>query len=31
MIFLGHANQKVDSIRKKNIDMSLPKDLYLMT
>ena len=26
--FLGHANQQVDSIRRTNIAMSLPKDLY---
>ena len=28
MTFLVHANQKVDSIRRTNIAMSLPKDLY---
>ena len=28
MAFLGHANQKADSIRRTNIAMLLPKDLY---
>ena len=28
MTFLGHANQEADSIRRTNIAMSLPKDLY---
>ena len=28
MTFLGHANQEADSIRRINIAMSLPKDLY---
>ena len=28
MTFLGHANQETDSIRRTNIAMSLPKDLY---
>ena len=28
MTFLGHANQKADSVRITNIAMSLPKDLY---
>ena len=27
MTFLGHANQKADSIRRRSIAMSLPKDL----
>ena len=29
--FLGHANQEADSIRRKTIAMSLPKDLYPLT
>ena len=28
MTFLSHANQEGDSIRRINIAMSLPKDLY---
>ena len=28
MTFLGHANQEADSIRRTNITVSLPKDLY---
>ena len=28
MTFLGHANQEADSIRRTNIAISLPKDLY---
>ena len=28
MTFLGHANQKADSLRRTNIVMSLPKNLY---
>ena len=28
MTFLGHANQESDFIRRTNIAMSLPKDLY---
>ena len=28
MTFLGHANQEADSIRRVNIAMSLPKNLY---
>ena len=28
MTFLGHTNQEADSIRRTNIAMSLPKDLY---
>ena len=28
MTFLGHAKQKADSLRKTNIVMSLPKNLY---
>ena len=28
MTFLGHANQDADSIRRTNIALSLPKDLY---
>ena len=28
MTFLGHENQESDFIRRENIAMSLPKDLY---
>ena len=28
MAFVGHANQEADSIRRTNIAISLPKDLY---
>ena len=28
MTFLGHANQEADSIRRTNITMSLPNELY---
>ena len=28
MTFLGHANQEADSIRRTNIAMSLPNELY---
>ena len=31
MTFLGLANQEADSIRRTNIAMSLPKDLYPLT